>query len=167
MERGRVHRVVFGVGESISGHVYGTIIVMGAIVAGAGTAHGLVNLAVIVVTTVVVLWLAHVYAAALEHSLEERHRLERHELVAVAREELPIVLSAVAPTAALLIGAFEVVRDSRAVWLALVVGLVSLAVQGVRYARIEAIGLLAMLGVVATNLALGLSIVVLKVAVSH
>jgi hypothetical protein len=167
MERSRLHRVVFGVGESISGHVYGTIIVMGAIVAGAGTAHGLVELAAIVVTTVVVLWLAHVYAAALEESLEDRHRLDRRELLQVAREELSIVLAAVGPTIALLLGAADVVRDSRALWLALAIGLVSLGVQGVRYARLEAIGLLATLAVVATNLALGLSIVVLKVAVGH
>jgi hypothetical protein len=82
--------LVFGSAGSIAGTVYGTIIVMATLTAGSNA--GLTDvwrLSVIVVATVLVLWIAHVYAHALAESLERRRRLDRRAR-SVARRELAI-----------------------------------------------------------------------------
>src|SRR5689334_27760 len=117
--------------------------------------------------TVVVLWIAHVYSAALEHSIHHDRRLRWHELTGVAVDELPIVLAGVVPGAMLVLAGLEVWKTSTAVWLALGSGLVVLAVQGFRYSRVERLGLTGTVVAVAVNLGLGLTIVALKAAVGH
>jgi hypothetical protein len=156
-----------GTPGSIAGTIYGTVVVMGAITAGAAADLGAARLAVIVVTTVLVLWVAHVYAHSVAESIERGRRLDRAELVSVGRRELAIPLAAVAPTAALLLGAAGVMRESRAGWLALGAGLAALLVQGLRVARLERLGWLATAGSVAVNLSFGLVIVLLKSLVAH
>ncbi len=52
-------------------------------------------------------------------------------------------------------------------WLALGLGVAALAVQGVRYARLERLSKTGTAVVVGLNLVLGLSIVILKVLVVH
>ena len=84
--------------------------------------------------TVLVLWIAHVYAHTLAESLERGRRLDRAELVSVARRELAIPAAAVAPVAALVLAALGVLGEQTAVWLALGIGVVTLSVQGARYA---------------------------------
>ena len=165
--RGRLHRVLLGTPGSISGTVYGTIVVMGAITAGAEGTGEPWRLAAIVSATVLVLWLAHVYADGLGESIGRGRRLDRAELQSVARRELAIPLAAVAPTAAHVLGALGVLRESRAIWLALGVGLVTLAVQGMRYARLEHLGRRGTATSVAVSLGLGLVIVALKALVAH
>ena len=80
-------RLVFGSRRSIAGTVYGTIVVLAALAAG-GKAfeHDLWHLAAIVVVTVLVLWIAHVYAHGLGESLEAGRRLDVAELGAIAGE---------------------------------------------------------------------------------
>jgi hypothetical protein len=68
---------------------------------------------------------------------------------------------------ALLLGATGVFDADTAVWVAIGLGLAVLVGQGVNFARVEGLGPVGTLGVVAANLALGLLIVVLKVFVSH
>lgn len=164
----RLGRLVLGTQRGIAGTVYGTIVVLAALAAG-GQAfeHDLWHLAAIVVTTVVVLWIAHVYAHGLGESLHAGRRLDVAELAAVAGRELAIPLAAVAPTAMLALGAVGVLRSSRAVWLAVALCVATLAIEGLRYARLERLGRLGTLASVAVNLALGLAIVALKVAVAH
>lgn len=161
-------RLVFGSRRTIAGTVYGTIVVLAALSAG-GKAyeHDLWHLAAIVVTTVLVLWIAHVYAHGLGESLQAGQRLDAAGLGAVAGRELAIPLAAVAPTAMLSLGAFGLVRGSTAVWLAVGICVATLAVQGLRYALLERLGRLGTLAAVALNLALGLAIVALKVVVAH
>jgi hypothetical protein len=161
-------RLVFGSRRSIAGTVYGTIVVLAALSAG-GKAfeHDLWHLAAIVVTTVLVLWIAHVYAHGLGESLQVGRRLDAAELGAVAGRELAIPLAAVAPTAMLALGAVGLFRGSTAVWLAVGICVGILGVQGLRYAALERLGLLGTLAAVALNLALGLAIVALKVVVAH
>ncbi len=160
-------RLIFGIPEGLAGTVYGTVVVMGAITAGSGGSLDLRGLAAIVGTTVLVLWLAHVYAHGLGESIERGRRLDSRELREIARRELAIPLAAVAPIAVLVLGAAGVFKETSAVWLALGVGLLTLAVEGVRYARIERIGLASTVVVVALNLVLGLVIVALKAALAH
>jgi hypothetical protein len=125
------------------------------------------KLAVIVLTTASVLWVAHLYADGLAESISRRQHLSWAELREIAGEELGILIAAAVPAAALVLGALGIMRESAAVWLALALGLGTLAAEGVRYARIETLGRTATLGIVGANLAVGLLVVVLKVAVAH
>jgi hypothetical protein len=165
--RGRIRQIVLGTPGSIAGTVYGTIVVMGAVIAGAKGAPDPWRLAAVVDTTVLVLWLAHVYAHGLGESITRGRRLDRPELASIARRELGIPLAAVAPTAALVLGGLGFVGYSTAAWLALGVALLTLAVQGFRYAELEGLGPLATFTSVGLNLSLGLVLVVLKVLVAH
>ena len=69
--------------------------------------------------------------------------------------------------AALVGGALGVIGGSTAIWLALGLGVAALAVQGVRYSRLESLSKTGTTVVVGLNLVLGLTIVVLKVLVVH
>lgn len=160
--------MVFGSAGSIAGTVYGTIIVMATLTAGSNA--GLTDawrLSVIVAATVLVLWIAHVYAHALAESLERRRRLDRRELTSVARRELAIPAAAVAPVAALVLGASGVLEERTAVWLALGIGVVTLGVQGARYAAVEQLGRGATRVAIALNVFLGLVIVALEALLAH
>jgi hypothetical protein len=125
------------------------------------------RLAVLVWTTAFVLWVAHLYAHGLAESISRRQHLSWGELKDIARRELGILVAAAVPSAALLLGALGVLRESASVWLALGVGLAILAAEGLRYARIEALRPAATLTIVGANLAVGLFVVVLKVTVAH
>jgi hypothetical protein len=161
-------QVVFGIGSGIAGTVYGTIIVMAVIAAGSRGAHtDPWRLAVLVAGTVLVLWVAHVYAHALSESVAAERRLGWVEVRGLARREAAVPLAAVAPIGALVLGALEVIREQNAIRLALGIGVATLAVQGLRYARVERFGRIATLVAVAVNVTLGLVIVALEVAVSH
>jgi hypothetical protein len=140
---------------------------MGAIVAGTHGVENLWRLDSIVAGTVVVLWLAHVYAHGLGESIQLGRRLDRTEFASVARREFAIPLAAVAPVVAIAFGAAGVFRETTAVWLALAIGLFTLAVQGWRYARLEELTRWGGVVSVAVNLGLGLFIVALKVVVGH
>jgi hypothetical protein len=160
-------RVLFGTRDRIAGTVYGTIVAMGAITAGAGAETDASRLAAIVFATVLVLWIAHVYAHSIGESIEHGRRLDRAEFTSVARRELAIPLAAVGPVAALLLGGFGLIRESRAIWLALTFGLVTLALQGLRFARLEHERFWGTAFSVALNVSLGVFIVVLKIFVAH
>jgi hypothetical protein len=67
----------------------------------------------------------------------------------------------------LALGALRLVRDVTAIWLALAMGVATLAVQGVRYARIERLSRIGTAVSVALNLSLGLAIVAVKVILAH
>lgn len=157
----------FESGHHVSGWVYGTIVVMATVAAGSAGEADSWRLATIVVATVLLLWVAHVYSHAIGESIYSGRRLDRRELSTVAREELTIPLAAVLPVAALVLGAAGVLRESRAIWAALGIGLFTLAAQGFRYARLERLSPIATVVSVAVNLALGLVIVGLEVALSH
>jgi hypothetical protein len=164
----RLARLVFGSRSTIAGTVYGTIVVLAALSAG-GKAfeHQLWHLAAIVVTTVLVLWIAHVYSHGLGESLELGRRLDAKELGAIAWRELAIPLAAVGPTAMIALGAVGFFAGRTAVWLAVGVCVATLTTQGLRYALLERLGRLGTLVSVSLNLALGLAIVGLKVVVAH
>ena len=117
--------------------------------------------------TVLVLWAAHVYAHALAESLEQGRRLDRAELGSVARRELSIPAAAVAPVAALALAGLGVLGDQTAVWLALGIGVLTLGVQGRRYAAVEQLDRAGTVTAVALNVFLGLVIVGLKALLAH
>jgi hypothetical protein len=164
----RVHGMMFGSGETIAGAIYGTVVVMATIVAGgANEGIGPWDLAVAVAVTTAVLGLAHLYAELIAGGIERHRPLTVAERGGVWRRELAIPLAAALPVAVLVIGAAGTIDEGAAVWIALLIGLVTLVVQGVRYARVERLGAMGTVASVAMNLALGLVMVALKVAISH
>ena len=124
------------------------------------------KLAVTVAAAVFVLWIAHVYAHTLSEAVAEG-RQKLYDMGSVARREVGIVLAAALPVAALLLGAIGVLRETSAVWVALGVGLFTLAVEGVRFARLEGLGRSGTLAATGLNVALGLFVVALKVFIAH
>jgi hypothetical protein len=140
---------------------------MAALTAGSEGSSGLSQLSAIVATSVLVIWVAHVYAHGLGESIDLGRRLDAAELAAIARRELAIPLAAVAPIAALALGALGFVRDTRAVWLALAIALATLMLQGARYAGVERLSRTGTLVSIGVNTLLGLVIVALKAGLSH
>jgi membrane-associated PAP2 superfamily phosphatase len=163
-----VRTVLLGDRDTIAGTVYGTIVVLATLAAGARSfRHELWELSAIAGSTVAVLWIAHVYAHGLGESVNEGHRLTLPELGQIAFRELAILLAAVPVLGTVALGALGILRHETALWLAFGVGVLSLAVQGVRYARLERLSRTGAAVTIGLNLALGLVIVALKVAVTH
>jgi hypothetical protein len=155
-------------GERLAGFVYGTIVVLAGVVAGARAyPHEPGHIATLVTVTVVVFWLAHVYAHALGHSVSHDEHVSRAELGKIARREASIIEAAVPPVAALVLGSVGLLSTHTAVWAALGLGLVVLGAQGIMFARVERLGWLATLVVVAVNVGLGVLLVGLKLLVTH
>ena len=159
--------VFFGVEGGVASTVYGTIVVMATLTAAYATQKHPWKLAGIVVSAAVVLWFAHIYAHGLSESIVRSRQLTRDEVRALFGRELGILLAAVAPATALVLGALGVFRETTAVWLALGAGLVTLAAEGVRFARLEHLGTARTIAATGLNLALGLLVVALKVLVAH
>jgi hypothetical protein len=170
-ERTRISRTaahLVGVGDRIASTVFGTITAMATVAAyGRAFPDNPWRVEELVLSTAVVLWLAHLYTHGLSESLSERRPLRVARLQRLAGRELGILLAAVPPSAALLLGAIGVLDESASIWLALALGLVVLAVQGLRYARIERIGATGTLVVVAANVGIGLLVVLLKAVALH
>ena len=155
-------------GERIAGLLYGTIVVMSVIAASAqGLERDAARIAGLVVATNLVFWLAHVYAHSVELSVVRQERLTGRGLKEVAVHEASILTAAVLPTAALLLGAFDLIGDRGAIWLALGAGTAALAAQGLALARIEKLALLGTATLVLANVLLGLAIVGLEVFIAH
>jgi hypothetical protein len=162
----RVGRAAMG--ERLGGFIYGTIVVLAVVIAGARAyPHGAGHLAALVAATSVAFWLAHVYSHALAHSVASDQHLSFGELRRIARREGSIIEAALPPLAALLLGALGVLSTQVAVWAAFGLGLAVLAAEGVTVARVERLGPLATLAVVAGNVSLGVLLVGLKLVVSH
>jgi hypothetical protein len=157
-----------GMGERLGGYVYGTIVVLAVIVAGAKAyPREPGHVAILVVVTTLVFWLAHVYSHALAHSVSRDEHLSFAEVRNIARHEAAIVEAAALPLAPLLLGALGILSARTAGWTALGVGLAVLGTEGLVFARAERLRPLATFGVVALNLGLGLVLVALKVIVTH
>jgi hypothetical protein len=155
-------------GQRVSGYIYGTIVALSVIVGGARAyPHEPGHIAVLVAVTCVVFWLAHVYAHGIGHAVHRNEHLSFDELLKIAHQESSVIEAAVPPIAALLLGAIGVFGGRTAIWIAFALGLGVLAAQGIVFARIERLGRLATIAVVAANLGLGLVLVLLKLFVSH
>jgi len=155
-------------GERLGGYIYGTIVALAVVVAGARAyPHGAGHIAALVAVTSVAFWIAHVYAHALAHSVASDEHISLTELRHIAKREGSIVEAALPPVAALLVGAIGVISTHSAVWVAFGLGLGVLAAQGVTVARVERFGWLGTLALVAANVSLGVLLVGLKLVVTH
>ena len=162
-----VGRLLGGGNRAIAATVYGTVLAMAALAAGAVEHLDPGRLIAVVASTSAVIWVAHVYAHTLGESIERGHRLDLAEFKTIAARELPILGAAAVPASVLLLGEFDVINEKPDIWLAFGVGFVALAVQGARYARVERLGPGGTAAVIAVNLALGGVVVALKVLISH
>ena len=164
----QLKRFILGDRQSIAGTVYGTIIVMSLLAAGAKSyEHQLWRLVVIAAVSVVVLWLAHVYSHGLGESLKLGRRVTVGELSSVARREYSVVAAAIPLLAVVGLGAAGVIVERTAVRLALWLGVAALTAQGIRYARLERLSRSATFITIGLNLAIGLGLVALEVLIAH
>jgi hypothetical protein len=154
--------------RTIAGTVYGTIVVLAVLAAGAKAYRDhLWRLDVIAAGSTLVLWMAHVYSDGLGESLNLERRLTFGELREIAQREYAIVAAAVLPLAAVTLGALHVLPPSTALFVAFAIGVVTLTAQGVRYAQLENLSRPVALLTIGLNLAAGLSLVALEALVSH
>jgi hypothetical protein len=164
----RAAHLVFGIDDRIAGTVFGTLTAMATVAAyGRAFQHSPWKVEELVFTTAIVLWIGHVYAHALSESIHQRRPLRPAGVWFVAHREVGILLAAVPPCAALTLGGIGVLSERNSIWLALALGLATLAVEGVRYARIERLRPVGTLVAVGLNMGLGLLVVLLKVFVLH
>jgi hypothetical protein len=163
-----LRRYLLGDRRTIAGTVYGTIVVLSVLAAGAHTyEHHLWRLASIAAISALVLWIAHVYSHGLGESVAAGRRLDVKEVREIARREYSIVLSAVLPVAAIVLGAAGILHEPTAVRWAFGVGILALVMQGIRYARLEDLSTVATVISVSLNLTLGLAIVAVEAFVTH
>jgi len=164
----QVRRLLHGQVETISGTVYGTIVVLSMLTAGAAD-YGADpwRLVVIVGSGTVVLWAAHVYAHSLGESVKQHARLTGAQVLGIAGQDAAILLAAVLPIAAITLGAMGRLSPDLALWLALGLGIAALAVQAVRYARLERLSAAGAAVAIALNIALGFVFVGLKALLTH
>jgi hypothetical protein len=154
--------------RTISGTVYGTIVVLAAITGSAKAVDpNLWSVAVIAAVTSGVLWVAHVYSHGLGESVTIGRRLTAAELAALARREAAILRAAVLPVLVVVLGALGLFHARTALWLAVGVGVATLTIQGIRFARLEELSTAGTIASVGVNLALGLSIVIVKALLTH
>ena len=163
---GRFGRVALG--ERLGGFIYGTIVVLSVVIAGARAfPDEPERIAAVVAITTLVFWAAHVYAHSLAHSVSSDEHLSFAEFRRIARGEASILEAAVPPIAALLAGAIGLLDEDTAVWLAVILGMIVLAAQGFLFARVERLSGPATLVVVALNLGLGIVLIGMKLFVTH
>jgi hypothetical protein len=147
-----------------AGAIYGTIVAM-AVIAGTARdpAHG--KALGLVVATLVVFWLAHVYAHTLSSHLRGEHGPGWSAVVAAMDEERPLLEGPVPLLVVLLLGELGLLEGGTAVRLALWLGIAELVLWGVLYSRRQHWNWLVAVTAGAVNGLFGLLIVLLEVIV--
>jgi hypothetical protein len=151
---------------NVAAAVYGQILVT-SIVATLSEDHGISagGLLFWVVVTMLVFWVAHVYAEGVAWRLSRDRDLGVSELRELAVDELPELLAALPAAGALFLGWVGVLSREGAVDLAIGFGVALMAGWGFMIARRSGLSPLATVGAVTINGAFGLAIVGLKVLI--
>jgi hypothetical protein len=111
--------------------VYGLILVSGMIVVSYNLTATSLNALITVVVTVMVFFAAHVYAGTLARLAAAEGKVGLStSLRAAVHHSIGMLVISLAPIAVLLLGVTRVVPDDLAVWLALIIDTVALAVLG-------------------------------------
>src|SRR4029077_14363195 len=109
-------------GERLAGVIYGTIVVLSVVVAGAKAyPESPGHVVALVAITAVVFWLAHVYSFSLGDTVAHGEHLSFAEFRRIARREAAMIAAAVPPVAALLLGEVGALSAAAAYWVALAV----------------------------------------------
>lgn len=162
----RLRRWLFDRGDNLAGGIYGTILVT-SVVAAADGADAIWRSLGIVEVTVLVFWLAHVYAGALAWSLDSNEPFSRRQVRRLAGREWPLLQAAVIPSLVLIAGGIGIIATRTAYWIAIGFGVAALVWWGLLFARKEGLGRGATYTVVLVNASFGLCIVALKEFVGH
>ena len=149
---------------NVAAAVYGQILAT-SIVATLSEDHGITagQLLFWVALTMLVFWIAHVYAEGVARRMDRDSDLGVAELWQLARDELPELTAALPAAVALFLGWVGVLSRDAAVTLAIVVGVLVLAGWGFVVARRSGMSPRGTVGAVAINGAFGLAIVGMKV----
>jgi hypothetical protein len=152
--------------SNLAGAIYGTILAT-SVVAGLSESGqvGKAPAAAVVLGTSVVFWIAHVYAGVLGLHLERRRGLSFELVRGVMTHEWPILVSGVPPAVVLALGSLGFYDRATGYAIAIGVGVLSLVLWGVAYAREQGYGLVGILVAGGLNGLLGVVIVGLKVLV--
>ena len=164
--RQRSRRWLFAQGDNLAGGIYGTILVTSVVAAADGSVAIWQSLGLVEVT-VVVFWLAHVYAHTLAWSLDRNEQLSRQGVRRIAGREWPLLQAAVVPSLVLLAGGLGLLAPRTAYALAIGFGVVMLVWWGLLFARKEGLARGMTCAVVLVNASFGLCIVALKEFVNH
>ncbi|WP_206505496.1 hypothetical protein [Streptomyces chrestomyceticus] len=150
-----------------TGGVYGSLLAA-SVVVGASTLGTFprLELALLLLATGVVFWLAHVHAQLFGARLAQRS-LSRGTVLHVCREEWPIVEAAVPSAVAVLVSPLLGLDVQGAAWLALAVALISQMGWATAAARRAGAVWHQVVLTDAVNLVIGLLIVALKFALKH
>ena len=162
MWRPRVARTAGSVTEAVYGLILATSVIAVSREYDATNA-GLI--AVTVLVTGVVFWLAHVYARILATSMEHHRGLARDEVLDVLRHDWPLVEVTIPLVVILTLGALDIVPDRAAIVVAILVALVELAAAGGYAARMRGAGWGGVVLSAAVAVALGSAVIMLKVLV--
>lgn len=152
--------------------IYGSIVIAGVVAtAGSAETDALTTL-VFVVSTIAVLWLAHVFAGTMASHVQDEGESVSARIGGAAlwhsmRGATGILVAMLLPAAMLLLGVFGVITDYAAVWASLwaVVGL--LGVLGYVAGTRKGFGLLACLASALVSAGLGFLIIVAKLLLAH
>jgi hypothetical protein len=158
----RWHRLAI-VAANPRGAIYGTIVATAVIAASAAGGKSPELILVATVATLVVFWLAHVYADVLDHGL--RHgRAELKVLVSTMGQELSMLAAPAPSVLLLLLGAIGLLDERLAILLALWNGVAQLVGWGIDVGRRRGQAWPAALLTGLINGAFGLVIVALEVS---
>jgi hypothetical protein len=146
--------------------VYGLVLATSVItVSGQSGLSGAGPVALALLVTAGVFWLAHVYAYMLGEAVSHGRRPSRTELAHALREHSSLVEVVIPLVLVLGLGVVDVVPDRAALTAATVIALVELAATGGYAAITHGVGLRGIVASAAVALALGLVVVLLKVLV--
>jgi hypothetical protein len=162
----RIRAWLFDRGDNLAGGIYGTILVT-SIVAAADSSEAIWLSLGIVEITMLVFWLAHVYAGALARSIDSDEAFSGSAVRRSARREWPLLQAAIVPSLALIAGGIGLIATRTAYWIAIGYGVATLIWWGVLFARKERLGRRGTVTVVLVNASFGVCIVALKEFVSH
>lgn len=150
----------------LSRAIYGNVLATSLVVAfSEDDDYSTWEIAVSVLVTGLVFWLAHVYASVVAERYVAHRRLTRSEIGAEFFSEWPVVQAFFPPVVVLLLGTIGLLADDTAISLAIAVGVASMVLWSLAIGRQERMRPLALAGLALTNALFGLVIVLLKVLV--
>jgi hypothetical protein len=146
--------------------IYGNVLATSLVVAfSEDDDYSTTEIAVSVLVTGLVFWLAHVYASLIAERYAAGRRLTRSEVGAEFYGEWPVVQAFFPPVVVLLLGTIGLLPPDTAISLAIAVGVAALVVWSVAIGRQERMSPLALLVMALLNALFGAAVVLLKVVV--
>jgi hypothetical protein len=153
-------------GRGRAAGIYGTI-VTAAVIAAAGGHLSAGALALTVVVTLAVYWLAEQYAELLGEHTHAGRLPNRDQIRAALKTSWPMVTASYLPVATLLLARLIGATSLGAAWAALVVAVILLVIHGHAAGRAAGLRGVRLVAVTATAGVLGVMMVLLKTALQH